>query len=96
MYVYKLTLNCNISQSYCFYFIFDQINAALLSTIYLFRKHFQNRINPKLLNSSTAFLKHQKYRNNWLKDQTQLNVMLNAIWMQEWLLLDKYWNIIVF
>ncbi len=36
----KIEKSCNIiSQYYCLYCIFDQINAALVSIRYLFKKH---------------------------------------------------------
>ncbi len=41
------SLKCNISQFYCFYCIFNQINAALKSRRDFFQKH-KNLIYPKL------------------------------------------------
>jgi len=38
-------LNCNhFSQYYCFYCMFDQINAALASVRYFFQKHKKKKI----------------------------------------------------
>ncbi len=48
---YKIDVsNCNnILQYCCFYCIFDQINAALVSIRGVFRKHYKKCTDPKLL-----------------------------------------------
>ncbi len=66
-------LNCNnISQYYCFYFIFDQINAALMNThIYIYIYIYKLTAMNVLLNGSGQCL---RYKGIWTTARNSLNM----------------------